>query len=607
MSNDEVNLLKDVVFFSSTFRDLKDSREKILLGFQNLDIRVEAMEHFDATSNPVKEECLKRLDDSQVYLLVVAEMYGSLDPDTGLSFTELEYNRAVELKEKKIIKDIWVFKPTNNYKPPPEHQDTTREKIKKLKKFREKVCTNHTPQHYDNLDDLRARIYGRCYNSLKTIATSLLDKSGVPVEGIRQGGVSDKKTKFKHELKTLTLSKEEKNNLELHIKEMNKLLQVIGEEKLSQEIIDVKSVTKLGNYFYHKNDFNKAVEMYDLVLKYFPDDTRALNNKGSSLRGLSRRGEAREFWEKASTLDPDYTDPKVNLGGVLSELGRPEEALKVLDEVYKVEKDDLDFVLLMNLGLAHSKLNHGKLAHEFYEKAEKLEPKESQILINRASLFQSEKKFHKAIEYCDKILSFAPKNPLALAIKGSCLLELKDLNGGIEYLNESLKIDSSEIVTLLNLALAYRRLHDFGGGKIWYADWVEMYSEKVLQIDENDSQALAHLGWVFNRCGRRLTAIDVFDKALKIEPNQASILLDKSEALLHLNRLEETLAIVNNVINLDKPNYDLEALRLKYNLLIRLGKKTEAIRFIEELKSILSPAEIEKVKVISQTFGRINN
>ena len=103
---DEVNLLKDVVFFSSTFRDFQEARQKILLGFQNLTIKVEAMEHFDATKTPVKTECLRRLNESQVYLLVLGEMYGSVDPETDLSYTELEYDLAIDLEKKGKIKDL---------------------------------------------------------------------------------------------------------------------------------------------------------------------------------------------------------------------------------------------------------------------------------------------------------------------------------------------------------------------------------------------------------------------------------------------------------------------------------------------------------------------
>ena len=109
--------------------------------------------------------------------------------------------------------------------------------------------------------------------------------------------------------------------------------------------------------------------MYDLVLKDFPDDTRALNNKGSALRGEKNREEAAKLWRRAIELDPNYTDPIVNLGGVLCELGNPKEALQILDPVYKKEIDNADMALLLNLGLAHSKIGNFEIAHEFYKKA----------------------------------------------------------------------------------------------------------------------------------------------------------------------------------------------------------------------------------------------
>lgn len=604
----EINLLTDVVFFSSTFRDFQIARQKILLGFQNLDIKIEAMEHFDATGKTPKVECLHRLEESQVYLLVIGEMYGSIDQETGLSFTELEYDKAVELFNAKKIKDIWVFKPTSKYKPASEHMDHSKEKKEKLEKFRKKVCSSHTTQYYDNLDDLRAGIYGRCYNSLKDISSPLLLQAGIPSEGLRRQGTPDETTvKFVYEIKPLSLSVDEKEKLETQINEMNKILKAVGKDELRTDIIDVKSVTLIGNYYYTKNQFKKAIEMYDLVLKYFPNEPRALNNKGSALRGRFERKEAGNLFRKAMELDPNYTDPAVNLGGILSELGNPEEALKILDTVYKKERDTADFVLLLNLGLAHSKTGNFNLAHDFYDKAEKLAPKEILVLTNIATLYQGEKNYQKAIEYTNKILHIDSHNGNALTTKGSCYLEQNKFILGLEYLNESVKLHPDELVTLVNLCLGYRRLHDYTILKKWYADFVEIYAEKALKIKEDDFMALDHLGWVYNRCEKHNEALDLFDKALKIKPNHTGVLLDKADALLKISKYDSALKIMDHVIELDKPSYDLEVLRAKYNVLIRGKGKDDAESFVNEISKKLSTKEIQYVKKIGTSFGRINN
>lgn len=570
-----------------------------------MNISVEAMENFNATATPPISECKKRLEDSQVYLLVIGEMYGTIDKESGLSITEIEYEHAQKLYTEGRIKDLWIIKPTSKYVPNSEHKDSDEEKIRKLKEFREKVCKNVTPRHYDNLDDLKSEIYLQCYVSLQKTSSTSLEKAGINAEGIRQGGIYEtKEIRFAHEKKQLPLEKSEKEELELQINEMNKLLKAIGKEEIKREKIDVKSVTMLGNYYYVKQEFEKAQEMYDLVLKYYPDDPRALNNKGSALRAEFQREEACKLFERASKLDPDYTDPKVNLGGILCELERPEEGLKILDEVYKIEKNNPDIALLLNIGFAHSKLGTNKIAHAFYEQAEKLNPKETLVLVNISTLYHSEKNYSKAIEYADKILQIDKKHTGALTIKGSCYVELRQYIKGIRYLQESLKIDPNEIVTLVNLGLAYRRLHDYNDRNEWFADWVEMYSLMALKIKENDPMALDHMGWCYNRCRKYDEAILFFNKALSTS-SEIGYMMDKAEALLYLEKFDDVLEIVNTLIKKDQSELDLEILCTKYNLLIRMNKIQDADKFIMELEKELTPDQMKIVKIRKSIFGKI--
>src|SRR5215207_10646834 len=57
---------------------------------------VRAMEKFFASDHRPKDECLSILLDSDVMILIVGNQYGTLDEETGLSLTELEYRAAVD-------------------------------------------------------------------------------------------------------------------------------------------------------------------------------------------------------------------------------------------------------------------------------------------------------------------------------------------------------------------------------------------------------------------------------------------------------------------------------------------------------------------------------
>ena len=580
--SDHFNIREDRIFLSSTFRDLKNSREKILLTFQGLDIKVEAMEHFESSAKPSIQTCLDKLEECQIYLGIIGETYGTIDEKSGKSITEIEYDRAVELYKEGKLKDIWIFKPTSKYVSEDDQKDSDKEKIKKLKNFKDKVCRDRTPRWYDDFGDLRAKISGQCLRSFVKFVEPILIKAGVQSE-IKRVGISEPRDiKFVHETKSLTLTKEEKEKLDLEIHEMNKILKGLGRDPLKSHNIDVKSVTLIGNYYYGTKQYQKAIEMYDLVLREFPDDIRALNNKASSLMGEKNREEAYQLYKKASEIDPNYTDPKVNMGGLLVEMGRAKEALLILEEVY--QKEEPDFALLLNLGFAHSKLGNNTKAHEFYDKAEQLAPKDIQILINIATLYQGERNFDKAIEYTDKILKIDSLHAAALVTKGSSLMEHGQIRHGIYLLEKALKIEPNRVVNLINLALGYRRLHDFYPRQRWLADLVELYAEKAFQIDNSDFMVLAHLGWVYSKCLKQNKALEFFEKSLKIKPKYVGTIMDKAVALADIGNYDEAIKCIDELE--PEKNKDWQIMVVKYQILSEAKKHEEARKELDAIEKI---------------------
>lgn len=96
-------------FLSSTYKDLKDIRKiaiNTLVGIVGNSTdstgKIIAMEYFNASENSCKEECLKELDACDVVIGIYGERYGSIDEETGLSMTEVEFDYAVK-KHKPIL------------------------------------------------------------------------------------------------------------------------------------------------------------------------------------------------------------------------------------------------------------------------------------------------------------------------------------------------------------------------------------------------------------------------------------------------------------------------------------------------------------------------
>lgn len=87
------------IFISSTFIDLKEERQAAVEAILKKGHIPAGMELFTAGDKSQWEIIKKWIDDSDIYLLILGGRYGSIDETTGLSYTEMEYNYAIEKKK----------------------------------------------------------------------------------------------------------------------------------------------------------------------------------------------------------------------------------------------------------------------------------------------------------------------------------------------------------------------------------------------------------------------------------------------------------------------------------------------------------------------------
>lgn len=83
------------VFVSSTYADLKEERQHVIQALMEMDCIPAGMELFPAADEEQWEFIKKVIDDCDYYLLIVGGRYGSTTDD-GISYTEKEFDYAVE-------------------------------------------------------------------------------------------------------------------------------------------------------------------------------------------------------------------------------------------------------------------------------------------------------------------------------------------------------------------------------------------------------------------------------------------------------------------------------------------------------------------------------
>ena len=82
------------IFISSTYEDLKNERQALVgVALESNFIPV-GMEQFHAAPTSQWNVITRMIDECDFYLLVIGGRYGSIDSETGISYTEKEYNYA---------------------------------------------------------------------------------------------------------------------------------------------------------------------------------------------------------------------------------------------------------------------------------------------------------------------------------------------------------------------------------------------------------------------------------------------------------------------------------------------------------------------------------
>ncbi len=139
------------VFVSSTFTDLQSERQAAVQAILKAGHIPAGMELFTASDKSQWEIIKRWIDESDVYMLILGGRYGTVDPDTGISYTEMEYDYAV--KQQKPLFSVVIKEAALEAKVKDLGSDVMEKNDPlSLKKFRGKVLSTMSAFFEDERD-----------------------------------------------------------------------------------------------------------------------------------------------------------------------------------------------------------------------------------------------------------------------------------------------------------------------------------------------------------------------------------------------------------------------------------------------------------------------
>lgn len=100
---------------------------------------------------------------------------------------------------------------------------------------------------------------------------------------------------------------------------------------------------QLGYMHYLNKEYKKAIEQWDIGLKFKPDSYKTLNNIGSAYSKLGEHDNALKFTRAALKVNPYYPNAYVVLGLIFKELGRKQEAKEAFERAVELRPTAVNY------------------------------------------------------------------------------------------------------------------------------------------------------------------------------------------------------------------------------------------------------------------------
>jgi len=162
-----------------------------------------------------------------------------------------------------------------------------------------------------------------------------------------------------------------------------------------------------------------------------PNNERAHNNLGSAYIAILNLQKAEKSCEEAVRLKPDYNEALVNLGFLKIDLEKPREAIKVFDQLIKV--DSVSFQAYYGRGIAYTSLHENEKALNNFSKAISCKNiKDAEEVYNKSGLIRlSTGKFEDAISDFDAAIIANPDHAESYNNRGAVNMELQEYDAAI--------------------------------------------------------------------------------------------------------------------------------------------------------------------------------
>jgi len=214
--------------------------------------------------------------------------------------------------------------------------------------------------------------------------------------------------------------------------------------------------------YYQQNNLVEAERICRLILAEKPQDFQVLHLLAVLEHLAGRNDMAIQLLNQVINLDPNYSQAYSNLGNILKNEDRLEEAIAHYQKAIELEPNNSSNY--SNLGFIFFQKSQIESAIANYQKSLSLDPSNPKINFNLGVAWQNKEDLSKAITYYQKVINLEPDYTQAYNNLGFIFQEQGNLTVGISYYQKAVELEPDAPEPHLNLSLALLLIGDFKSG-----------------------------------------------------------------------------------------------------------------------------------------------
>ena len=368
---------------------------------------------------------------------------------------------------------------------------------------------------------------------------------------------------------------------------------------------DDNIIVGIAQIYNFKQEFEQSEEMVDKALALNPKNARALMLKGELVHRREGPAKSLDYFANALQYEPNNINAMIKKAGVLFDLKRDEEALEVLESVFKLIPRHPTANYLA--AVIYARKNDTDKATEYLDRGgvplDKFEP----ALMLRGVLNYSQQNYAQSIYYLSRLVDLNPGHTVGRRLLGASLIRQGDPEQAVKVLTPMAEAGTAGSVVYALLGSAHLKLGDYEKGTEYFEKAVEARPEEsrlrtqlalsrlaagdsrsaeeqltaILENDPEASQAAVFLTLISLRQGEYAKGLIDAERTIKQMPSNPIGYNLKGTALVGLNRIDEAREFFAKALEIN-PDYNTARINLA-KLDVNEGKIDKAEKIYRDI------------------------